>query len=193
MRRAVILHGTGGSPDSNWLPWLKTELEKRGYEVWVPHLPGNKTPDRRVYNDFLFSKGWDFTDNLLIGHSSGAVSILNLLADERCPRVRTSVLVGVWTDTGKANLNHGGLTRERFKNLIPADGFDTEAIRRKSDNWLVIHGENDPYCPLEQAERLAGQMKGDVIVVPGGGHLTHSSGFDELPQLLEALENRHWL
>ncbi len=193
MKKAVLLHGTSGSPDSNWLPWLSTALKKQGYEIWAPHLPGNETPDREVYNNFLFGQGWDFTDNLLIGHSSGAVSILNLLDDQRCPNVKTAVLASVWSDTQKSNLNHDGLTRERFKNLIPTGGFDMGTIKLKADNWLFIYGEDDPYCPLDQAERLASQTKGEIVVVPQGGHLNLSRGFNELPQLIEALENRHWL
>lgn len=193
MKKAVLLHGTGGSPESNWLPWLAHELEDRGYEVWVPRLPGNETPDRAAYNDFLLDNGWDFTDNLVVGHSSGAVSILNLLSDERCPKISTAVLVSGWMDTQKANLEHDGLTRERFKNLIPAGGFATDSIKEKSDRWLFLHGDDDPYCPLEQAEWLSKHTGGDLVVIPKGGHLNRTAGFSELPQLIAALEARGWL
>ena len=96
MKRAIILHGTDGSPDSNWFPWLKEVLETHGYEVWMPELPYNHTPNRQVYNDFLFGSDWDFADNLLIGHSSGAVEVMNLLMDERCPHIRSGIMVGAW-------------------------------------------------------------------------------------------------
>ena len=44
MKNAIILHGTGGTPDSFWFPWLKQELEKREYKVWVPQLPNTEDP-----------------------------------------------------------------------------------------------------------------------------------------------------
>ena len=31
--RAILLHGTDGSNESNWIPWLKQQLVKRGFEV----------------------------------------------------------------------------------------------------------------------------------------------------------------
>lgn len=188
MKKAVILHGTDGTPAENWFPWLKNELEARGYEVWVPLLPNNHTPNREVYNDFLLSGKWDFTDNLIIGHSSGAVSILNLLMDERCPHINTGVLAGAWSHMEETDLD-----REQFKDLFPLDGFDFDLIKQKTDRLLFLHGEDDPLCPLDQAKWLASQAASDIITLPKGGHLSQSFGFTELPQLIEALERRRWL
>ena len=175
------------------MPWLKTELKGRGYDVWVPELPGNETPNRQIYNDFLFSKGWDFANNLVVGHSSGAVAVMNLLQDERCPPIKTAVLVSVWANTAKANLNHGGLTRERFKDLFPQDGLNLGMIKSKANHLLFIHSDNDPYCPLEQAEWLAKQTSSQIIVVSGGDHLNYKAGFSELPQLTKTLDKNGWL
>jgi len=193
LKKAVLLHGTSGSPESNWLPWLKTQLTYRNYRVWVPNLPGNEMPNWQVYNDFLLDSDWDFTDNLVIGHSSGAVAVLNLLQDNRCPRIEAGVLVSPWTDTAKANLDHDGLTRERFKNLFPPSGFNFELLKQKADDFLILHGDNDPYCPLDQARWLATRTNAELTIITNGGHLNRNSGFSELPQLVSLLETRSLL
>lgn len=186
MKRAVILHGTDGAPTHNWFPWLKQQLESKGYEVWVPLLPNNHTPDRRVYNDFLFNSGWDFTDNLVIGHSSGAVTVLNLLMDDRCPKIGLGVIVGAWYQSADP-----WTPPDQFKSLFPESGFDFNKIKAKSGNLVYMHGENDPYCPLEQAKWLAKQTNSEIVVVPNGHHL--GSKFKELPQIKEILKSRNLL
>jgi len=191
MKRAVILHGTDGTPDHNWFPWLKSELEKHGYQVWVPGLPNSHEPDHLRYNEFLFGSGWDFTDNLVIGHSSGAVSVLNLLEDAHCPKISTAVMVSAWSDTVAAELDKKGFTLEQFDGLFSPAGFDFDLIKSRTDHILFIHGDDDIYCPLGQAEWLAKKTNSELIVIPGGGHI--GSKFPKLTELTEALESRGWL
>lgn len=181
MKRAVILHGTSGKPESNWFPWLKARLAAEGYEVWVPLLPGNHTPNRELYNDFLLGSDWDFQDNIVVGHSSGAVSVLNLLNDERCPKVRLGVMVSAW--------DHGvpdGMDAMQFAHLFPPNGFDFELIKHKSDKLEFLHSDNDPYCPLEQAQYLASRLDAPLTVIHDGEHL--GSPFTELPELWQIIE-----
>ena len=182
MRHAIILHGTDGSPKENWFPWLKTKLRAEGYEVWAPLLPENHAPNRKTYGDFLLDGQHDLTDSIIIGHSSGAVEVLNLLMDERCPRIKLAVVVSAWAG-GKPD---GYETNEQFKNLFPSEGFDFAAIRQKADKIAFLHSSDDPYCPLSQAEYLAKQLEAPITAVPNGHHL--GSRFTELPAVWSIIE-----
>lgn len=182
MKRAAILHGTDGHPDHHWMPWLKQKLEEQGYEVWAPELPENHTPDRETYNNFLFSQGWDFADNIVVGHSSGAVSVLNLLMDERCPMIKLGVMVGAWA--GGRPMGH--FDENQFAKLFPENGFDFELIKSKADHLAFLHSDDDPYCPLEQAQYLAEQLGASITVLYGAGHI--SAGFKEKPEIWDVIE-----
>ena len=75
-----IIHGVYANPEANWFPWLKTELEKRGFEVIVPKFP---TPLDQSLESWLrvFSHYEDKIneETVLIGHSLGTAFILNYL------------------------------------------------------------------------------------------------------------------
>jgi hypothetical protein len=59
MKTALILHGTDATPQSNWFPWLKTELEKDGYSVWAAALPNAYKPNMELYAKTLLSTKYD--------------------------------------------------------------------------------------------------------------------------------------
>lgn len=50
-KRVFIIHGWSGSPEENWFPWLKKELENSGFEVHVPQIPDADNPE--LINGFL--------------------------------------------------------------------------------------------------------------------------------------------
>lgn len=185
MKKAVILHGTGGGHTENWFPWLKAELEKIGYEVWVPDLPHAEQPSMERYTKFLLDQQWDFTDNLIIGHSSGAVAILGLL--EALPantHVNTAVLVGSFTER-LAQDPSWGMLQELFDKP-----FDFAAIKRKARHFIFVHSDDDPYCPVEQAQELHERLGGEFILMHDSGHFSAKLDprFVQFPELLDILK-----
>ena len=181
----IILHGTSADHTSNWFPWLKDELERCGHEVWVPDLPNAERPNTRNYNEMLLSSGYDFSDSVIIGHSSGSVSILGLL--QVLPddvKIKAGVLVGAFTKRLSESPSWEML-QELFE-----DSFDFEAIKKKAEQFIFIHSTDDPYCPIDDARLLCDHLAGKFIEFSGMGHfsLNLDPRFDKFPELLEILE-----
>lgn len=191
MKKATLLHGTDGSPSDHWFPWLKKTLEENGYEVFAPELPGNHTPNRDVYEKFLQNSGWDFTDNLLIGHSSGTTTILNLLMSHWLPKVRVSVLVGTFLNE-KLLEGHDWYTPGQFDGLFVQD-FDIEKLKNKCPEFIFMHGDDDFACSYDDAKEFCNKLGGEFITVKNGGHLSSSSGITEQPQIIEKLKEKNLL
>lgn len=186
MKNALILHGNLGHSKENWFQWLKKELEKIGYTVWVPDLPGADIPNIRRYNDFIFAhKEFEFNgETIIVGHSSGAVAILGLL--EALPlkaSVHSVYLVGSFSEDLKIEGIHHG---ELF--LKP---FNFSKIRSKAKDFVFIHSNDDPYCPLEQAEYLTEQTDGELYIFPGQKHFSISTAgtrYKEFPKLMDIIK-----
>ncbi len=189
MKKAVILHGTDGAPEHNWFPWLKNLLEANGVETWVPLLPDNDSPNRFKYETFLRDSGWDFTDNLLIGHSSGATTVLNLMQSDWFPRVDTAVTVATFLNERLLEAAKW-YTTGQFDQLFP-ESFDIKLIKSKTSKFYLLHGNDDPFCDIKDAQRLCDQLNGSFIEVVGGLHLGINR--KELPEILPVLKERGYL
>lgn len=80
MPTAFIFHGTAGHPGENWFPWLKTELEKRGFEVIVPQFPTSEGQTPETWFKVLEPHLCCITaDSLMFGHSLGGTFLLRVL------------------------------------------------------------------------------------------------------------------
>ncbi len=180
MKNALILHGTNSNHSDNWFPWLKEELEKIGYKVWVPDLPHADKPNIRRYNDFIFSKWKLDKDSIIIGHSSGAVAILGILQElSDSIIINKAVLVaGFLDDLGWEPLN------ELF--LIP---FDWQKIKKQAKKFILFHSDDDPYVPLSHGQKLKELLNADLFVLKGQGHfsLEKDPQYKQFPQVLEKI------
>jgi predicted alpha/beta hydrolase family esterase len=184
MKNAIILHGTGNTPEGNWFRWLEKQLQERGYEVWLPHLPDAEVPNAEKYNKLLLNHGFDFNkETILVGHSSGSVAILNLLQElPDAAKIRASFLVGAFK---------GPLGRDTRSELFPKP-FDFEKIKSRCGKFVFIHSDNDPYCPLEDAEFLSEKLGGELVVEKGQGHFNLETGpqYKQFPLLLELIDKQ---
>lgn len=192
MKRAVILHAmTEETARGHWYPWLKHELEGRGYEVWLAEMPSPDLPNARETTDFLLAnKDWDFRDNLIIGHSWGAVQILHLLQNLPAgTQVRAAVLVSAYSEV---------LANEpdwaQLKGLF-IESFDFGRIKSTAQKFLFVHGDDDPWCDPAQAKYLAEQVGGEYVGIAGGKHFSTSldPAYTEFPKLIELLDKRSLL
>lgn len=187
MKSALILHGTLGSPKSNWFQWLKTDLEEKGLQVWLPQLPHPEQPSLRVWSDFVHTN-CPFAidkDTLIVGHSSGAILSL-ILAQQSSTPIGGVVGVSVFHDN---SLQWGP------NNLLFDVAFDWSAVLKNSAKLLFVHSNNDPYVPLDQANYVADNCKAEIIVIPGEGHfnLEQSSDYKAFPKLVEILEKKNYV
>ena len=179
--RFFIIHGTGGEPDGNWFSWLKAELEKLGHEVFVPDFPGMEEQSletwRKTFDDYR-DKLTD--DTVFVAHSVGPAFVLNLL--EQDVEARACFFVSGFT----------GLLGNKFdepNHTITDREFDFERIKKNCGYFKMYHSPDDPYVPMDKAEKLAENLDAELEVIEEGGHLNEPSGYTEFPKLLEDIRN----
>lgn len=181
--RAIIIHGTKGSPHGNWFPWLSTELQKLGIETVVPKMP---TPENQSLESWLKTVnaqcGNLSSETILIGHSTGAITALRLLEHQSTP---VSVTVLVSPPGREIGIAEYDLLNSTFFH----SPFNLDKIRSNAGKILYFMGDNDPYVPQGQMLSLAKDLNVNPNIVKNGGHLNAKSGYTSFPLLLDSLSS----
>ena len=176
--KVVIIHGSYGSPQENWFPWLATEVQKLGCDAIVPSFP---TPDGQSLESwrqaFAEQVGQVEAEMLFVGHSLGPAFILHLL-QESPVAVRGTFLVSGFL--GLLGLEDFDPINESFV----CGEFDWSRIRERAGVARIYNSDNDPYVPLERGQEIAEGLGVQLSVVKNGGHINASAGFRSFPRLL---------
>jgi len=174
-----IFHGTGGSPESNWFPWLKGELEKKGVPVFVPQFPDPR--ENHHLEDWLgVLKQYEQRINeqsILVGHSLGGLFLLRIL--ERLNH-QVPAAFFVAAPVGVMPIRYYD-SDEKFSRFT----FKWDKIKENAKNFFVYHSNNDPYVSLGNGEELAKQLGVQLTLVPNAGHLNAESGYTKFDTLLK--------
>ncbi|MBI4023008.1 alpha/beta hydrolase [Candidatus Berkelbacteria bacterium] len=183
-KRAVIVHCWDGTPEGAWYPWLKAELEARGFEVAVPAMPETETPKIGPWVGTLTTVvGQPDEQTYLIGHSIGCQTVLRYL--ESLPpgqKVGGVVLVaGFFTLQG---IDEEGemIVRPWLETPI-----DTDTVRTHADHIEAIFSDNDPWVPVANERLFVDRLGATTHMFHGRGHFSQTDDTTELPEALEAV------
>ncbi|HWR00188.1 MAG TPA: alpha/beta hydrolase [Candidatus Methylomirabilis sp.] len=172
----ILIHGWKGWPDNGWFPWLRKELEARGFTTEALALPNPVLP-RKVVWATLVRDAIKSPETVLIGHSLGCLAILFALQEYDGPPIRHVVCASGF---GR-DFNVPGLYTW-FDAPV-----DFAGVKMKARHWSVLHARNDRLVPYREGEWLAAELGVPVTVIDGKGHLTHEEKVFELPEALEAV------
>jgi uncharacterized protein len=182
-RTLFIVPRWGGKPESDFYPWLQSELAQppalfsRVQPLAMP-VPGAPVPAAWVGALAEAVGPQPAPGTVLMGHSVGCQAVLRYLASLPAGKaVEGALLVAAWWSVDRP-----------WESILPWQdlaGVDLERVRSAAWRLVVLLSDNDPFTAGHQEngrlwqERLGAQ----VVLVPGARH------FNESPQpaVLEAL------
>lgn len=182
-KQVIIIHCWDGYPNYCWYPYVKRELEAKGFSVQIPAFPETEAPKLDKWLPILKEKIIvPDTDTYLIGHSVGCITILRYL-ESLAPgqKIGGVVFVAGFTDN---------LGFEDLKNFF-VDDIQFEKIKEKVNRFVVIHSDNDPYVPLTQADIFKEKFGAEVIIKHNFKHFSgpvdKEESCTELPDVVESI------
>lgn len=179
MKNYIILHGSFGSKDGNWFPWLKKELEKKNYKVEVPQMPvgiGNqnyenwsKELDRLSINE----------NTTIIAHSIAPVFVCKYLINNKL-KVEKLIFVCGFN-------NYLGIDSDFDAVNEPMFIDNLEDIKKYCDNIVCFYSDNDPYVKFDVEKLFADTITSEQFIIKNGGHINAESGYTKFEELLKCI------
>jgi hypothetical protein len=185
MKKVIIVHRWEGSAEADWYPWLKNELEKKGYKVNVLEMPNPETPVIEEWVGYLKDSIGEVDENtVLIGHSVGCQTILRFLEQANDEvKVGKVLLVAPWLNL----VNLSGPEEEEIAKPWLETPIDFQKVKDKSDKFIAWFSDNDPWVPASDAKLFESKLGANVFIEKSEGHFTEEDSVVELPELLEVL------
>ncbi len=187
-KRVFIIHGWEGYPEEAWFPWLKKELETKGFEVFVPSMPDSGNPKIEVWVPFLKNLVGKCDENTyFIGHSMGCRTIIKYL-DELEDNEKAGGVVFV---AGWVSLTPMAMRTEEEKEIVRqwlAASIDYEKVKKIGRKFVAIFSDDDEYVPFEENSKTYKEKLGaEIILEHGKGHFGGDSEIKELPSALNSI------
>lgn len=188
-RNFLIIHGSYGSPQGNWFPWLKNKLEKDGHTVFAPQFPCPKsnapedgTHDIQKWFETVGSylKYLD-RESIIIAHSRGCVFLFHLLQRMESP-IHAAFFVGPflyhWLRKDWTAIEND----ERYP-------FDWMKIRHAASHRIVYQSGNDEIS-VSEGKEIADNLDAEFVLVENAGHFNTESDpkYKKFEVLLERVQ-----
>ena len=181
--RTIVAHGWRGYPEKGWFPWLKEELEIRGFDVSIPQFPlSEKTPYVwiRILENVI---GTPDKETFLVGHSIGCQTIVRYLEKlSRNEKIGGAVFVAGFFKPIK---NHSDMQEINSKWVMKP--LDFNKVREHCQNSVAIFSDDDPYVSLENQAVFKEQLGSEIIIEHKKKHLSGETETTNIPSVLKAI------
>ena len=155
-KRAFIIHRWESRPEEGWYPWLKKELEDRGFIVSVPAMPDTNNPKMQEWVPYLADLfGKPTPEDYFVGHSLGCITILRYLEGlKEGEKVGGAVLIAGFTND---------LGYKELSSFFEAP-IDLSKVKSRARAFVAIHSDNDPYVTLSYGDIFKEKLGTKLII-----------------------------
>ena len=173
----IIIHGSFGSKDGNWFPWLKNKLSDKN--VIVPQMPvgvGNQNFENwsKVLDELSIDE-----NTTIIAHSIAPVFVCKYLITNKI-KVKKLIFVCGFN-------NYLGIDKDFDSVNEPMFIDNYKDVKNYCNDITCFYSANDPYVKYEVEKEFADTLTDKQIIIKNGGHVNAESGYTKFDEILEIL------
>jgi len=178
--KVIFIHGNGGcSPDDNWFPYLKEELEKLGVPVVAHQFPDAYLARASYWLPFLKNELKADEHSIIVGHSSGALAAMRFAETNK---LLGSILIATMhTDLG--------IKSEKLSGYFDTP-WNWQAIK-DNQQWIVqFASTDDPWIPISESRFVHGKLNSQHHEFTNQGHFGGDRYKKDFPQLVAVIKRK---
>ena len=179
MKNYIVLHGSFGSKDGNWFPWLREKLENKNKEVAVTQMPvgvGNQNFDNWSKE---FGKLKINENTIIIAHSIAPVFVCKYLIINKI-KVKKLIFVCGFN-------NYLGIDKDFDAVNEPMFIDNIEDVKKYCDDIVCYYSDNDPYVKFEVEKDFADKITNKQYIIKNGGHINSETGYTKFEEILKEI------
>lgn len=184
--RAVVIHRWDGNPNSDWYPWLKNELDNKGFKVKIPTMPNTSEPKIKAWVSHLKKIVGELdNETYFVAHSIGCQTVMRFLEKENYNgKIGKMVFVAGW-------FKLDNLEDEEVKEIANPwtnTPINFNKVKEKISKITVFLSSNEPYGFINDNARIFRErLNARVIILENRGHFTEDDGIKKLPEVLKEI------
>ena len=180
MNNYIILHGSFGSKDGNWFPWLKGELESLNKTVDVPQMPigvGNQNYEN--WSNELDKLTIDETTTI-IAHSIAPVFVCKYLINKKI-KVKKLIFVCGFNNYLGIDSDFDAVNESMFLDNLGD-------VKNYCNDIVCFYSDNDPYVKYEVEKEFADTPSNEQHIINNGRPINAESGYTKFYEILNCLK-----
>ncbi len=179
MKTVYIIHGWEGSPKEPMHQWMKSELEKNGFNVIAPRMPNPEHPKIDQWVNKILEIVDLKEETYLIGHSIGCQTVLRYL--ERInSKVNGVVLIAPWMHLNEETIKEEGEEVIEMARPWMETPINWKKVKSNIKNQAIcIFSDNDPYVPLSNADLFKKELNAKIIIEHNKYHFDIANNITE--------------
>ena len=178
-----IIHGSFGSPYSNWFSWLADYITTEGKQVYVPDFPiGVGYQNYENWSKLLnvyFKLGLINENTTIVAHSIAPVFVSKFLVENKV-KIKKLISVCGFNNYLGINEEYDAVNESMFFN-------DLISVKKYANEIICFYSDNDPYVKFEAEKDFADTIATEQVLLKGAGHINAESGFDTFEDIISYL------
>ncbi len=179
MKNYFIIHGSFGSSQSNWFPWLEEKIERGGHKCFCLDFPvGVGRQNYQNWELVLDSvKRFITEESVFFCHSISCIFLVKYCIKNNI-KIGRAVLVSGFNHYLGLDEDYDDVNCTMYTNY--ASKFKDLCKER-----VCYLAKNDPYVKFDKLKEFANLIDAKEIVSNNAGHFNKDSGFAEFEDLLK--------